>query len=386
MVKFINGIGVAAAFILIMAVPMQSAPPYKNGLPNDPNFFPVGVWLQNERNAPEFANLGVNLFVGLWKGPTEAQLAVLAKNKMFAIAAQNDVGLTSANSSVIRGWMQSDEPDNAQRNAIFGYDPCIQATDVAATTKKLKAHDPTRPVFINFGQGVADPTWIGRGACTGDMEYYSEAVKGADILSFDIYPVATARPNIQDKVEFVGRGVDQLMRRASNGQSVWAVIETTRINSSTMVSPAQLRAEVWIALVHGARGLVYFVHEWTGGFRSDGIFRHPEIVAAVAEINRTVTALAPVINSPNVTDKGSVVTAGISTMLKKQGDDLYLFAVSERAVKTKASFQFSGIEAGAKVVVLNENRSVDVKNGSFFDSFDSYGVHIYQISLGASHR
>jgi hypothetical protein len=77
------------------------------------------------------------------------------------------------------------------------------------------------------------------------------------------------------------------------GQSVWTAIETTALDPARPVKPAEVRAEVWMALIHGARGIVYFVHEWAGGFREDGIFRHPDVVREVALINRTVKSLAP---------------------------------------------------------------------------------------------
>src|SRR5690242_1192356 len=62
-----------------------------NGFPTNPNFFPIGVWLQSPSRAPSYKAIGINTYVGLWDGPQENQLAILAKNHMFAIAAQNDI-------------------------------------------------------------------------------------------------------------------------------------------------------------------------------------------------------------------------------------------------------------------------------------------------------
>ena len=238
--------------------------------------------------------------------------------------------------------------------------------------------------MVGFGQGVADPTWFGRGSCTGDMEYYSKAVKGSDILTFDIYPAASPRSNIKGKLEYIGRGLDLLMECATHDQTVWAEIETTRIYSDTMVTPAQLRAEVWMSLIHGAKGIVYFVHEWSGGFRDDGIFRHPEIVAAVTDVNRAIGALAPVINSPNVESLNVTGGAGISTMLKWQGSTLYLFAVNERPSGTVVQFKLPKFNKTMQATVLDEERSVAVSNGVFSDTFGGYGVHIYRIALAGA--
>ena len=58
----------------------------------------------------------------------------------------------------------------------------------------------------------------------------------------------------------------------------------------------------WMAIVRGARGLVYFVHEWQPNFSSNAIFRYPEITAAVTELNAEIRGLAPVINSSQVVE------------------------------------------------------------------------------------
>ena len=47
---------------------------WQNGPPTDPAFFPLGVWVQDPRNAEPYQEIGVNTYVGLWQGPTEDQL------------------------------------------------------------------------------------------------------------------------------------------------------------------------------------------------------------------------------------------------------------------------------------------------------------------------
>src|SRR6516225_8209861 len=138
---------------------------------------------------------------------------------MYAIAGQNEVGLGSVNGNVIKAWFHSDEPDNAQELAPGVYGPCIPADEVVRRSRNMKARDGTRPVFINFGRGVADPAWTGRGSCTGDENYYSRAIEGADIFSFDIYPVGSDILREKGKLEYVARGVSLLAGLAKEGQS-----------------------------------------------------------------------------------------------------------------------------------------------------------------------
>ncbi len=369
----------AIALPLAIGRPVAADDTFQNGFPADKGFFPIGVWQQWPGRAPLYRAMGINTIVGLYEGPTEAQLAELAKHGMFAIGEQNDVALGSANSAVIKGWMQADEPDNAQPVAPGQWGPCIPAAEVARRTLAMKERDPTRPILLNFGRGVADETWPGRGPCTGDLDYYDAAIAGADILSFDIYPVSSDTPHVQGNLEYVARGVANLTRCAAAGQAVWGVIETTAIQMQRHVTPAELRAEVWMALIHGATGIVYFVHEWTGGFREDGIFRYPDIVAAVAKTNASITALAAVLNGPTIPSLVAVASeVPIATMAKRQGDALYVFAVAMRGDPSTPWFALRGLRDG-RAIVIDEDRAVDVKGGILEDSFAGYGVHLYKI-------
>ncbi len=379
---FLGGAAMISAAIPATAAEQGQRAAYANGLPTDPSYFPIGVWLQSPRFAPEYRAIGVNLFVGLYKGPTEDQLAELARNRMPVIATQNRVGLSSPNAKMIRGWMQGDEPDNAQ-SSIWGFDgSCIPAGEVARRSLAIKAMDPTRPVFLNFGRGVADPSWRGRGRCTGDLDYYVKAAIGADILSFDIYPVASDTLALAGQLDAPSRGVERLRAAARNGQRVWAIIETTHINSPrSRVTPDQLRSEALLALIQGANGLVYFAHEWTGGFRGDGLFRYPEIVQAVKDTNALVRRLAPVLNSPTI--EGRITLSGavpVATMLKQYDGELYLFAGSTAAKTGAVTFSIEGV-SNARVEALDEERRLRLSNGEFSGAFDrGYQVHVYRIS------
>ena len=60
---------------------------------DDSTFFPLGVWLQSPNNATNFKELGINLYIGLWKGPTASQLQELKKAGMAVICHQNAIAL-----------------------------------------------------------------------------------------------------------------------------------------------------------------------------------------------------------------------------------------------------------------------------------------------------
>jgi|tagenome__1003787_1003787.scaffolds.fasta_scaffold20987515_7 hypothetical protein len=367
------------ALVLLAGTSVSAGEARQNGFPAAENFFPIGVWLQSPKRAAEYKAIGINTFVGLHNGPTEQQLAALAQQNMHAVADQTDIGLTSANRHVIKAWLQGDEPDNAQPIGLGLFGTCIPASDVARRTRAMNARDPTRPVMINFGQGVANEFWRGRGGCNGDHAYYTVALQGADILSYDIYPVGSATPEVKGRLEYVARGVTNLMQRVGEGQVVWTAIETTALDPARRPTPAEVRAEVWMALIHGARGIFYFVHEFTPTFREDAIFRYRDVVEEVTKTNQVLASLAPVLSRPNVSGIISVDSqVPIATMVKAHTGTTYIFAVAMQNTASKVRIKLDKVQH-TRAQVLGEDRSLAISNGSFEDQFDGYGVHLYRL-------
>ncbi len=181
---------------------------WQNGPCPDATRFPIAVWLQAPRNAAKYQALGVNLYVALWEGPTAEQIAELKRRHMPVICDQNAYALKHLDEKIIVGWMHGDEPDNAQSlGPGKGYGPPIPPEKIIADYRRIKAKDPTRPVMLNLGQGVAWDGWYGRGVRTNHPEDYARYVKGGDIVSFDIYPAVHDKPEIAGKLWYVARGV-----------------------------------------------------------------------------------------------------------------------------------------------------------------------------------
>ena len=380
------------------------APPspyiWPSGPSADPTYFPIAVWLQSPSNAQAFAALGINLFIGLWEGPTDAQLDALTLAGMPVIADQNDValarrGASTATGRILQGWMQQDEPDNAQSDGQGGWGPCVDPAEIIARYERMKAADPDRPVWLNLGQGVAwdlDRPYYGRGsACAGRWDQYREYVKGADIVSFDIYPVTSPDAPITGDLSRVALGVDRLREWTEGEKIVWNVVETTHIGAEVRPTPAQLRAEVWMSLVHGSMGIVYFVHEWFPRFREPALLDYPDMRAAVTDLNRQIRDLAPVLNSPSVDRVVAVApddpSRRVDVMVKRTGGWLYVLSVAMTDDPSDVTFRIDpavlspDVVDGAGVEVIDEGRTVALVDGSFRDAFGGYGVHLYRVRI-----
>ena len=357
---------------------------WAQGPPPDPNHFPIGVWLQAPRNAGRYHDIGVNFYLGLWKGPTEEQLAELAAADMPVICSQNAVGLANIDSPIIIGWMHQDEPDNAQRHADGeGYGPPVAPSRVQEDYDRWRAADPSRPVLLNLGQGVANDEWRGRGEW-GKPEDYPQYGVAADILSYDIYPVASRHENVHGRLEYVAKGVRRLRAWARDDAVVWNVVEASRIsNTDAKVTGPQIRAQVWMSIVNGSRGIVYFVHQFQPRFVEASLFEDEELSTAVGRINAEVMSLATVINSTEEHTEATAVSSRpehpVDVLTRRHDDATYVFAVAMRDVQADVTFAVDGLLSGARVAVIGEERTLTADEGRFEDAFDGYGVHLYRI-------
>jgi len=374
------------------AAPLESGPyaAWARGPSADPGFFPLAVWLQDPDRAEEYRALGINAYVGLWKGPTEEQLARLRKAGMKVICDQNDVGLKHLDDPTIIGWMHGDEPDNAQPRSEGGYGPGIPPANIIADYQEMRRRDPTRPVILNLGQGVAYDDWKGIG-CT--LDEYPEYIKGCDIVSFDIYPMAN-QVGLSDGANWlwlVARGLERLGRWGEGQKVVWNALECTQISEpGHKATPDQVRSEVWMSIIHGSRGIIYFVHQFRPTFIEAALLADPEMSPGVKAINQQVLSFAPLLNSPSVENAVGVASSNpdvpVDIMVKRQGDSIYIFAIGMRNHDTRAAFRVEDlrrnwVKRNGTAQVMGEGRTLPIWGGKFEDEFRPYQVHIYKVDV-----
>ncbi len=368
---------------------------WTRGIPTDPAFFPIACWLQGSWHATELSQLGINIYVGNNAGTdpmAASDLATIKALGMYAIIGQDSVGLASIDDPTVVGWwMTPDEPDNAQSNGMGGYGPPVAPATLVTQYQAYQTADPTRPIWLGLGQGVAYDGWEGRGS---NAPPESEYVPASDIAAFDVYPYNNCGGDSNEQVTcgqfwLNAFGVDRLHQWSSRGQAAWSDFETTVISAGTTTgpTPAQTASEVWLSLIHEANGVVYFLDTWNPTFREDGIFQSPAMVTAVTALNKQILSLAPELNSatiPNlVTVTSSSSTVPIDTLVKANGTSLYVFSAVSRSGMVTGSFTVAGMTGDGVATVIGESRSIPVEAGTFSDPFAANGVHIYSIDLAA---
>jgi hypothetical protein len=192
---------------------------------------------------------------------------------------------------------------------------------------------------------------------------------------------------VKEKIWMVAEGVDNLLNWSGGKKTVWNFVEATQVyKGGKKPTPAITKAEVWMSIVRGSQGIIYYAHGQgdSGDDTESALVSDKEMMAGLKEINAQVTALAPVINSPTV---AGVVTAQpaepgavVDCMAKKHGGATYIFSVGMRPVQTAVAFSVKGLPARAKVEVLGEKRELEAKDGVFEDTFGPHEVHLYRIT------
>ena len=175
----------------------------------------------------------------------------------------------------------------------------------------------------------------------------------------------------------------RLVEWARRRKPVWNCLECTAIGGRGKATPKQVKAEAWLAIVSGSRGLVYFVHQFKPKFDEHALLDDPEMLAAVTELNGQIHELAPVLNGPTPAKVVTVTTAGakqpIAAMTKADRGATYVFAVSPSADEATGTFNVPGVAADAAVTVIGESRTLRAAGGKFQDRFAAWDVHLYRI-------
>jgi hypothetical protein len=139
--------------------------------------------------------------------------------------------------------------------------------------------------------------------------------------------------------------------------------------------PAEYRAQAYIAIIFGAKGLM-----WYGGSVAGGIYEDPK-AGHWGDLKRLVTELhemIPIFLSPTISPLSfDPASAPISVMRKHTGSGDVILAVNRDIKPVIITFHIP--ESEQKIDVMNENRSVDLNANKMSDHFGPYAVHVYRL-------
>jgi hypothetical protein len=371
---------------------------YSAGLPNDPTFFALGVWLQTVTDESQVAldrSFGLNLYVALAHEDVAAFDAIEVGGMHLLVQADEWSGDPRADHAAVDGWFVYDEadmiygPGSEGWSGRDGWNTCIPIQAEGGQCGYTVMQQYARRVpdaalrHANYGMGVA--FWETDAQAAAFINGGFQDIVSADVYFFTHPDMAAA----DRRGERYGWLIDRLRRLDSRDgirRPVWAVVEVghpfTESHAPTITAP-QMRSAVWHSIVAGARGILYFNHSFGGSCPTASVLRarcDPEMTPAVTELNSQITELAPVLNAPFA--DGYVTAKGPAKVMAKRGPDdaWYVFAGADTPRNTASDVVFS-VAAGSDVEVLFENRYLNVRDGKFVDEFaDGNAVHVYRVT------
>jgi hypothetical protein len=377
--------------------PVDGGPDYfaqwSNSFPTDPSFFPIGVWaetLAGPQDAAAYRRLGINTFAHLWAGPTRAQMDQVAANDMYAVGEPSALTFEPSfderygNALAARNFQDEGDGRDVCGDQVAWLAALCRTTgdgrtDPAALTRMadaLRAKDPTRPVYGQFTKPVA----LGSGLDEAQRRAY---LAGVDIVSYDWYVLTD--PDDPGPVWAQADATRAVRGLTGRTKPVWVFIETSHVfeDSDHRPTPGEVSAEVWNALIGGARGIQYFNHSFKAGLESQHVLidrRYRAVARAVRETDRRIAELAPVLNAPSAEGLAKV-TAGRAGVLAKGYDRSWFLVVAPRSARPQdVTIRIAGV-SDATATVLYEDRAVPVSGGRLHDHFDdAETIHIYRIT------
>ncbi|MFI6506291.1 hypothetical protein ACIBCT_01680 [Streptosporangium sp. NPDC050855] len=366
-----------------------------------PSFFPVGVWFESvitQADVDRDRAAGINTYVEL---TGTSNMALVRKNGMSALT---NVPLPGYGKETV-GWLLDDEVDmwaKAGDAPWTGKHPgegplCIPENKgcgftVLRTQKNRFPRGDGRMHYANFGKGVM--MWERDADAATFVNYFT------DVVSSDVYWYTSASVCLDGK-NFLSLPESRCRRAANYGavidrqreldaldgrlQPIYGFVEVgwPAENDTRAIEPQQVTGAVMSSLIHEARGIVYFNHNFGGPCHSQHVLREKcgqKVRPAVAEINRRIAKLAPVLNTQSYRHRFG---PGLDTMLKHHRGSSYVFAMPRAATAPgRRTFTLPRGMRASRAEVLFENRSVRIdRKGRFTDSFAAeHSHHVYRIT------
>ena len=397
------------AALSLPRVPWEGGPSYYSKFSavnsaewDDPDFFPIGVWyesINSQADVDKDKSAGLNTYVMVTNG-SDMDLVERAGMHAMTTEKRGDTGGETT------GWIINDEvdmwagPGNGTWTGKYPGEGDICTTKESCgydVMKRLSDRLPTgddRMRYANFGKGVM--FW------ETDKEAAQFVNDYTSVVSNDIYWYTD--PNVCSSAsEGPSIGITSATcRRAANygltmdtmrkldgadgkRQPVYAFVEVghpfTEADAPT-ISADQISGAVVNSLIHEARGILYFNHNFGGDCISQHVLRDScgkAVRPGVTELNKRIAGLAPVLNTQSYQWQ---FNPKLDTMLKAHDGSYYVFAMPGRTGGTgEQKLTLPPGLSGAKAEVLFENRTVPVGAGGITDTFaQEFSYHIYKIT------
>lgn len=203
----------------------------------------------------------------------------------------------------------------------------------------------------------------------------------ADVVGVDPYPIYNIPEGSLSPLETVTAWVDHARQATGGSRPVWAVIQYFPFGSNGhWPTFDELRSMSYMAIVAGARGLLY----WSYGAKGLSWVQDPELKEEywqrLVRVTREIHSLEPVLLSPERPGivAGVEPAAGLRLVARSWGRARYVIAVNNTP-RANVSVTFTLGRPASRVDVVAEQRSITPSETTFTDVFGAYETHVYKI-------
>ncbi len=309
---------------------------------NGQRFFPRMVFKQCPYAFNTSLAAGINLFMGTQCTTIPGQLGRLAGRALSVTAIET----RAVSGPGLVGWHHLDEADEHVDRA-----EAIPLVPSSAETGRV-----TFLTLTNHFYSQSTP-WPNGGVL------FPGLIARAEMVGFDLYPLqnwcrkSALHTAFDAQVELVA---------LAKGKPTFQWIEAAAMNQCYGLDPSPpiVRAETWMAVAGGARGIGYFPDQW-----------RPDVRAEITKVNRDLAALAPALLDQAATApvaEPSPVRVGV----RYHNGAVYVIAVNPTFARTSARITVPGLAAMA-MRRFGDGRWVATRGGVLRDQFRGLEVKIY---------
>ena len=335
-------------------------------------FFPIAADFQPHSSFDKWQGRGINTVIRVPGDDSIGDWTDSANHHgLKMIRAPKNDPHDDAHEPNLIAWQWEDEPELKGKTA----------SDLESFRQHMANIDPQRPIFVNFwGGGMREANADGcfNGHC------YPDYIHHADWISDDIYPCN----KFDCRVDVVGQEVSQL-RQWGDGQPAFAYIETGDFDGNgTRPSPHQYAAEVWDAVIHGARGVFYFSERIRVPCAQHCLESYDDtpndVVDEMKKVNDRLTRLAPVLQraiNPHSADFRGPDDLRLGWRHDVANHQFVFLALNRTGdAKSNVHLQLRGVNTNHRADVAFEGRTLPIGgDGTISDDFGPYELHVYRV-------
>jgi hypothetical protein len=309
----------------------------------------------------------------------------------------------------ILGWYLDEEPTgHTFADMLRTGNPRLMAERYQAFVSRktaIKAVDPRHPVFPLDASGIPP----------GQSAWWDRWNSSGDITAHDNYPLRPRTTNL----EALARSVLRAVRLNRERKPVWITLQAFGGSAGLaprwrMPTPQELRGMAFIAIIHGATGIILFAYDSRVTRAGDVIGFSPETPASygsgtvatdaeaqrsrmlwtgAAALNAELERLTPRLLSPTARLPYDVYSSGesrisspIRTMLKETGGVYTLLAANLEGGRMGARYRFPKSITSVRRLNADGSDTVLEPNGPMFgDTLSAFDAAVYEITFRLSH-